>query len=114
MSNTTYYNPNSELCLEIRQWFLDNPQDNSDYESFNGWGGWNEKIHRNIDRSSIVMGENNSFYGKTHTPETRKKMSEIAKKRFSCKENHPFYNKKHSEEVRKKMSESQQKRRNRE
>ena len=93
MSNTTYYNPNSELCLEIRQWFLDNPQDDSDYESFNGWGGWNEKIHRNIDRSSIVMGENNSFYGKSHSEETKRKLSE---------KNTGYV---HTEEARKKMSE---------
>lgn len=43
----------------------------------------------------------NPMYGKTHSLETRKKLSEI----MSGK-NHPFYGKKHSMETRKKMSES--------
>ena len=90
MPTNTY---NSNLHEEVRQWILDNPQDDSDYESFNGWGGWNEKIHRNIDRSSSVKGENNPFYGKTHSEETRKILS---------KKNTGYV---HTEEARKKMSE---------
>ena len=46
-------------------------------------------------------GENNPLYGKHHSDETRKKLSELTKG-----ENHPMYGKHRSEETRKKMSES--------
>ena len=42
----------------------------------------------------------------THSEETKKYLSEIAKKRFSVKENHPFYEKTHSDETKRKLSES--------
>ena len=57
-----------------------------------------------------MVGENHHMYGKTHTPEARKKMSEKV-----SGENHPMYGKKgkehhsygyrHTEEARKQMSE---------
>lgn len=47
--------------------------------------------------SASQSGMNNSFYGKTHSLETRQKMSESAKKRTS--------NRKHSEETKQRMSE---------
>jgi hypothetical protein len=75
MSSITYYNPNDEFCLEVRQWFLDNPQDDSDAES--------------IGDSSGAM---NSFYGKTHSPETKNLLSYLTKNRMT-------------EETRKKLSE---------
>jgi len=104
MSTTTYYNPNTEFCLEIRQWFLDNPQDDDDfsqcepYKNVYQFSGWNEKIHRQIDWSSLRSGKNNPMYGKKQsartkkalkkahtgrkcTPETRKKMSDSMKGR---------------------------------
>ena len=43
--------------------------------------------------------------GHKHSNETRKKMSDIAKHRFSIPENNPMYDKKHSEETRHKISE---------
>lgn len=50
-----------------------------------------------------IKGENHPSYGRKHSEETRKKMSQIAKKRF---ENSPgtFKGRTHSEETRKKLS----------
>ena len=47
-------------------------------------------------------GEKHPMYGKHHSDETRRKMSEALKG-----ENHPFYGKHHSDETRRKMSEAQ-------
>ncbi len=57
--------------------------------------------------SESFKGEKNPFYGKQHSEETRKKISEIRKgKNYGpFGENHPMYGKRHSEETRKKMSE---------
>ena len=92
MSSITYYNPNDEFCLEVRQWFLDNPQDDSNVES--------------IGDSS---GPINSFYGKKHTPEVRKLMSYAAKNRTEEHRNklsEARKGKTHTPEARKKMSEA--------
>ena len=50
-------------------------------------------------------GENNPFYGRHHTDETKQKISIANKGRLSG-ENHPLYGKHHSDETRQKMSES--------
>lgn len=55
-------------------------------------------------------GEKNCFYGKHHTPETKKLLSEINKIRNYTGENNPFYGKRHTEEVKKRMSELASKR----
>ena len=47
------------------------------------------------------LGSNNSFYGKTHTNETKEKLSFYAKKR--TKEKNPFYGKKHTNETKDKI-----------
>lgn len=52
--------------------------------------------------SIATLGEKNGFYGKTHTNETRKKLSESASKRTG--EKNPFYGKSHNDETRSKIS----------
>lgn len=52
--------------------------------------------------SKKYSGEGNPFYGKKHTLEAKKKISEKAKERIGDK--NPFYGKKHSDESKKKMS----------
>lgn len=59
---------------------------------------------RRIRMSEIEQGEKNHFYGKHHSDETKRRISE-AKKGKHVGENNPNYGKKHSEEIRKKISE---------
>lgn len=51
-----------------------------------------------------MFGKENPFYGKKHSEETRKKMSENHADFFG--EKNPFYNKKHTEETKNKISEN--------
>lgn len=71
------------------------------------YGGDGGKISEQtrIKMSESKLGEKNSFYGKTHTEETRKKLSEqrIGK---NIGQDNPFYGKTHTEENRKIMSEN--------
>ena len=52
----------------------------------------------------LQSGEKHPMFGKKHSEETKKKMSQ---NHYDCSgENHPMFGKKHSEETRKKLSES--------
>jgi group I intron endonuclease len=48
--------------------------------------------------SEAHKGEKNHFYGKTHSEETRKKLSDIIKAKNTSSENNHFYGKTHSNE----------------
>lgn len=63
---------------------------------------WSEERRQLM--SEKFSGTGNPFYGKHHTEETKKLISEHRKGKASGKD-HPFYGKKHSEEDLKKMSE---------
>ena len=113
MSTTTYYNPNSKLCLEVRQWILDNPQDDSDAEICND-GQWmdrtglkhSEETKRQISETLKSMGHRPpSNIGRIHSEETKKKLSEMRKG-----EKNAFYGKSHTSEARKKISDAAKKR----
>ena len=60
------------------------------YDSYNS--GYNMTIG-----GEALFGENNPFYGKTHTVETKQKLSLLASQRIGNK--NPFYGKHHSEET---------------
>lgn len=60
------------------------------YDSYNS--GYNMTIG-----GEALFGENNPFYGKTHTIETKEKLSLLASQRIGNK--NPFYGKHHSEET---------------
>ncbi len=53
-------------------------------------------------RSLHMKGKNNPMYGKFHSEETKRKLSEVNKG-----ENNPFYGKHHSKETKRKLSEVQ-------
>lgn len=55
--------------------------------------------------SDGIKGENNPFYGKTHSEETIEKIKETLKGQMDG-ENNPFYGKQHSEESKRKISEN--------
>ena len=53
--------------------------------------------NRAFNGTGAMAGKENSFYGKTHSDETKRKISESAKKRVGSK--NPFFGKKHSQET---------------
>jgi len=55
---------------------------------------------------SVAMKTNPSFKGRSHSASSKALLSEKAKVRFSNPENNPFYGKHHSEETRAKISEA--------
>ena len=54
--------------------------------------------------SVSIKGENNPMYGKTHTPEARKKISEATKGRKLCGEKNGMFGKTHTKETKEKIS----------
>lgn len=64
-----------------------------------------------LKMSRNTKGENNPFYGKTHTKETKEKLSKMAKESNKGEKN-PFYGKKHKKESIEKMKESYDKLKN--
>lgn len=56
--------------------------------------GWVRRKH-----AESLKDEGNTFYGKTHSNETRKLISKKAKIRYQDKSKHPSYGKSHSEET---------------
>lgn len=60
---------------------------------------------RAVETPDYGVGENNPFYGKHHTDESKKKMSE-SKKGTQVGQDNPFWGRKHTEETRRKMSEN--------
>ena len=65
----------------------------------------NSKIYQSIIENNRLysMGKNNSFYGKTHTEESRKIISE-KNKQFNLLNKNSFYGKKHTKETKKILS----------
>ena len=97
MSYNTY---NSDLHEEVRQWILDNLSEdtessNEEYGSIFDRTGILHSEETKKEMSMSSRGKKNGFYGKTHSPEVKKKISRIGTK--------------HSPETRLKMAESQKK-----
>ena len=61
------------------------------------------KIALSKIQSINMSGQNNPFYGKTHTKETRNKMRELSKARGYIGEKNPWYGHHHTDESKEKM-----------
>jgi len=61
------------------------------------------KIALSKVQSVNMSGENNPFYGKNHTPETRAKIGEMSKLRGYVGKNNPWFGHCHTEETKAKM-----------
>lgn len=84
-----------EKLLELEQYYI---------KKFNSLkpNGYNMTIG-----GEKLYGENNPFYGHTHTEETKQKLSELAKQRTG--ESNPFYGHTHTEETKQKIREANSK-----
>ena len=69
------------------------------------YGTRNERVSKAMKGKPRHKGENNPFYGKQHTEESKKKLSKAMKGKYKG-ENNPFYGKQHTEKSKKKMSEA--------
>ena len=59
-----------------------------------------------IKISNATSGYKNPFYGKTHTEESKNKISAMAKLRLANKNRHPMFGKHHTDKTKKKISDA--------
>jgi len=96
------------FIFEIRKTFKTNPKDAQQWERrvLRRMNAGHDQRFLNKSNGVVpaLSGWKNPFYGKKHSDEIRKLMSELAKERMQFPENNPMYGKKHSEETKEKMS----------
>ena len=95
-----------EACL-LEQCYIvlyDTTNRNKGYNRTTGGESFNHTDDTKKALSDLYKGENNPFYGKHHTEETRKRISEKIKSE-RCGENNPMYGKHLSKEHKQKISE---------
>ena len=96
-----------EACL-LEQCYIalyDTTNRNKGYNRTTGGESFNHTADTKKALSDLYKGENNPFYGKHHTEETKKMIGEKIKSE-RCGENHPMYGKHLTEETKQKISES--------
>ena len=96
-----------EACL-LEQCYIvlyDTTNRNKGYNRTTGGESFNHTDDTKKALSDLYKGENNPFYGKHHTEETKKMIGEKIKSE-RCGENNPMYGKHHTEETKQKISES--------
>ena len=101
-SNLTLEEANSLEKLLIAKYDTTNHRNGYNLMS----GGKNSKHSKEtLEKIKNRMnGESHPLYGKCHTEETKRKISESQKKRYSDKHNHPMYGKHLSEDTKQKIS----------
>lgn len=100
-----------ENALNDREiyWIAEYDSYHNGYNQTLGGGGvrgfkHDEETKQRISES--LKGENAPWYGKQRSEETKVKIGQASKERWSNPENHPMYGKYHTEESKEKMSES--------
>lgn len=100
-----------ENALNDREiyWITEYDSYHNGYNQTLGGGGvrgfkHDEETKQRISES--LKGENAPWYGKQRSEETKVKIGQASKERWSNPENHPMYGKHHTEESKEKMSES--------
>ena len=94
-----------EACL-LEQCYIalyDTTNRNKGYNRTTGGESFNHTADTKKALSDLYKGENNPFYGKHHTEETKKMIGEKIKSE-RCGENHPMYGKHLTEETKQKIS----------
>ena len=101
----------SENALNDREicWISEYDSYHNGYNQTLGGGGvrgfkHDEETKQRISES--LKGENAPWYGKQRSEETKVKVGQASKERWSNSENHPMYGKHHTEESKEKMSKS--------
>ena len=101
----------SENALNDREiyWIAEYDSYHNGYNQTLGGGGvrgfkHDEETKQRISES--LKGENAPWYGKQRSKETKVKVGQASKERWSNPENHPMYGKHHTEESKEKMSKS--------
>ena len=107
-SRITFNNLYEESAFEIEKVMIEYYRKNTNYRLTNQVDGGEGpsrygKLNSNYGNGDKIRGEKNYFYGKKHTEEVKKMLSEKAKLRIGDK-NH-FYGKKHTEETKRKIAE---------
>lgn len=98
--NILHDNLDEQMAYDLECWYIWQYRDIIGYNLCNiddgGFGGnlSNETKLKISESAKLRVGESNGFYGKNHSEETRKKMSENRKG-----ENHPMYGQKQSQET---------------
>lgn len=90
------------ILLEREQYYYDfySPEYNQMRPDF--VPTYNPSKEEKLERSIKYSGEGNPFYGRTHSKETKQKLSEYAKSRVG--ELNSFYGKHHSDETKEKLT----------
>lgn len=93
-----------ELTEESKKKLSEAQQKYKQSHEKNGTAYWQQEDFLNR-MSEVTRGKNNGMYGRKHTEESKKKMSENSKGKF-CGEDSPHWGKPKSEETKKKISEA--------
>ena len=97
----------NELNDKEIYWIAKNDSYCNGYNQTKGGGGVRGFQHSDETKLKIsesLKGENAPWYGKTRSEETKAKIGEASKERWTNQENHPMYGQHHTEEAKQKIS----------